>query len=343
MPIPTRYLAAIMIVIVLAVIATAWFLLLKPAEKPPAYSIVIGTGGVGGVFYYYGATVAGIISNFTGMSATSVQTSASLDNLLLIRDKTDLSKGVIYCATVTTDFAYLAYTGQHERFRDKPPPIAILWAMYPNLIHIITTADSGIKSLEDLRGKRVSTGEPTSVVNYDALLILRLVGIDPARDFAKWEQLGAAENAQALRDGMIDAYFWLGGLPTGSVLELSKTLQAKGKQIYLVPLNETIVKTFTKLFPGIASPGVIPKDVYGTREDTPTLAIWTAFVCHKDTPVSVAYSITKAVFENLPILHKAVAASRDTTTEKALILYGGTIPYHEGALKYFAERGVLRK
>lgn len=104
---------------------------------------------------------------------------------MLIRDKTDLTKGIIYCATVLPDSAYLAYTGQHERFKDNPAPIAILWAMYPNSLHIVTTADSGIKSLLDLKGKRVSTGAPGSGTEVEAFLVLKLVGIDPARDFAK--------------------------------------------------------------------------------------------------------------------------------------------------------------
>jgi len=310
---------------------------------PAKYSIIIGTGGIGGVYFYYGGTIAGIIANFTDIEATSIQTAASIDNLVLIRDKTDLPKGIIYCATVLPDSAYLAYTGQHERFKDNPAPIAILWAMYPNSLHIVTTTDSGIKSLLDLKGKRVSTGAPGSGTEVEAFLVLRLVGIDPARDFAKWERLGAAESARALRDGAIDAYFWSGGLPTGSVLELAKTLAARGKQIYLVPIDTATATAFAAIYPGLASPGVIPKDVYGAPEDTPTLQFWNMFVCHKDTPADVAYKITKAVFENLAILHRAVPAARDTNLENALKFYGGVIPYHEGALKYYEEVGILKR
>lgn len=309
---------------------------------PTKWTIVIATGGVGGVYFYYGGVVAGIISNFTDIEATAIQTAASIDNLVLIRDKTDLSKGVIYCATVLPDSAYLAYTGQHERFKDKPAPIAILWAMYPNYLHIVTTADSGIRSLLDLKGKRVSTGAPGSGTEVEALLVLKLVGIDPARDFAKWERLGAAESAAALRDGVIDAYFWSGGLPTGSIVELAKALAARGKQIYLVPIDPATAHAFSALYPGLAAPGVIPKEVYGTPEDTPTLTFWNVFVCHKDAPVDVVYKITKAVFEHLDILHRAVKPARDTNLENALKYYGGVIPYHEGALRYYREVGILR-
>jgi len=314
-----------------------------PTPGPTKWSIVITTGGVGGVYFYYGGTVAGIISNFTDIEATSIQTAASIDNLVLIRDKTDLSKGIVYCGLVLPDSAYLAYTGQHERFKDNPAPIAILWAMYPNYLHVVTTTDSGIKSLLDLKGKRVSTGAPGSGTEVEALLILKLVGIDPVRDFAKWERLGAAESAKALRDGTIDAYFWSGGLPTGSVVELAKALAARGKQIYLVPIDIATATAFAAMYPGLASPGVIPKHVYGTPEDTPTLTFWNMFVCHKDAPADVIYKITKAVFENIGILHKAVSPARDTTLENALKFYGGVIPYHEGALRYYAEVGILKR
>ncbi len=314
-----------------------------PTPGPAKWSIIIATGGVGGVYFLYGGVVAGIITNFTGIEATSIQTAASIDNLVLIRDKTDLSRGVIYCGLTLPDSAYLAYTGQHERFKGNPAPIAILWAMYPNYLHIVTTTDSGIKSLLDLKGKRVSTGAPGSGTEVQALLVLKLVGIDPARDFAKWERLGALESARALRDGAIDAYFWSGGLPTGSIVELAKALAMRGKQLYLVPIDQATATAFAALYPGLASPGVIPKDVYGTPEDTPTLTFWNMFVCHKDAPVDVVYRITKAVFENIDLLHKGVPAARDTKLENALLFYGGVIPYHEGALRYYEEVGILKR
>jgi len=310
---------------------------------PAKLSVIIATGGVGGVYFYYGGTIANIISNFTDIEATSIQTAASIDNLILIRDKTDLSKGVLYCATVLPDSAYLAYTGQHERFKDNPAPIAILWAMYPNYLHIVTTTDSGIKTIADLKSKRVSTGAPGSGTEVEALLLLKIAGIDPAKDFSKWEKLGAAESADALRDGTIDAYFWSGGIPTGSIVELARTLSQRGKQIYLVPIDNSTARAFASKYPGLASPGVIPKTVYGAPEDTPTLTFWNMFVCHKNAPADVIYKITKAVFEHLDMLQKAVSAARDTKLENALLYYNGTIPYHEGALRYYEEKGILKR
>ncbi|MGC9010429.1 MAG: TAXI family TRAP transporter solute-binding subunit [Sulfolobales archaeon] len=315
-----------------------------PTKTTPTvkYSIVIGTGGVGGVYFYYGQVVAGIINNYTDISATSIQTAASIDNLLLIRDKTDLSKGVIYCATTLPDSAYLAYTGQHDKFKNATAPIAILWVMYPNYLHIVTTEKTGIKSIYDLKGKRVSTGAPGSGTEVTTLMLLKVVGIDPAKDFSKWERLGAEESAAALLDGRIDAYFWSGGLPTGSVVDLANNLRSRGDNIYLISIPQEIIDKFSSMFPGIAVPGTIKKEVYGAREDAKTLAFWNMFVCHKDTPEDVAYKITKAVFEHLDILHASVKAAKDTRLDTALLYINGTIPYHPGALKYYKEIGLLK-
>ncbi|ETN87497.1 TAXI family TRAP transporter solute-binding subunit [Thermus sp. NMX2.A1] len=309
------------------------------AQKP---KVVIATGGVGGVYFYYGTTLAEIWSKAGVAEAQAIQTAASIDNLLLLENRT--GGGTYYCGTVLPDSAYLAYTGQHDRFKEKPAKsVRILFAMYPNFLHIVTREGTGIRVVQDLKGKRVSTGAPGSGTEVEALLVLQAAGISP-KDFAKQERLGAQESANALAEGNIDAFFWSGGLPTGAITELSAALARKGQRIHLVPLDpkSTVVQTFQKRFPGLAGPGVIPKAVYGTRSDTPTLIFWNLFVCPQSLPEEAAYALTKATFENLATLRQAVAAARDTTLENAVRLVGGTIPYHEGALRYFREAGALK-
>ena len=309
------------------------------AQKP---KVVIATGGVGGVYFYYGTTLAEIWNKAGVAEAQAIQTAASIDNLLLLENRT--SGGTYYCGTVLPDSAYLAYTGQHDRFKEKPAKsVRILFAMYPNFLHIVTREGTGIRVVQDLKGKRVSTGAPGSGTEVEALLVLQAAGISP-KDFAKQERLGAQESANALAEGNIDAFFWSGGLPTGAITELSAALARKGQRIHLVPLDpkSTVVQTFQKRFPGLAGPGVIPKAVYGTRSDTPTLTFWNLFVCPQSLPGEAAYALTKATFENLATLRQAVAAARDTTLENAVRLVGGTIPYHEGALRYFREAGALK-
>ena len=325
-----------------------WVVLLAMFTCVPAYAqtpkVVIATGGIGGVYYYYGTQVAEILNKSGVASATAMQTAASVDNMLLIRDKTNVSKGIYFFATVLPDTAYFTVTGKHERFAKKPVKADILWMMYPNYLQIITTDQSGIHELADLQGKRVSTGAPGSGTEFTALNLLEAANIDPKK-FKKWEKLGAKESDEALSNGTIDAYFWSGGLPTGSIVELSNTLKRKGMNLFIVPLPKTDpgVARFEKEFSGLTDSMVISKKVYDTASDTPTLAFWNMFVCPASTPEDLAYKTTKAVFENLETLHAAVKPSKGTTAENTAKFIGkAAIPFHPGAIKYFKEKGLVK-
>lgn len=312
------------------------------AQKP---QVLIGTGGVGGVYFYYGTAVAEILTKSGVAQAQAMQSGGSIENLMLLRDRTDPARGVYYCGTVLPDAALMAYQGE-ERFQGKPVPVRILFTMYPNYFHVVTTEDSGLRVLQDLRGKRVSTEVAGGIIEYEArtLMAAAIPGFDPKVHFAKWERLRVAESAQMLSEGNLDAFFWSGGLPTGSILELAGSLARKGKRLFLVPLprESTPVQVLMRRFPGVVDTGFIPKSVYNTRYDTPTLTFWNAFVCPASLPEEVAYAMVKAVFENLQSLHTGVVPARDTTLENAVRSRGGKVPYHEGAVRYFRERGVWR-
>jgi TRAP transporter TAXI family solute receptor len=233
-------------------------------------------------------------------------------------------------------------TGKHEKFAEKPAKGTILWMMYPNYLHIVTTEGAGITKLADLDGKRISTGAPGSGTEFTALNLLKAANIDPAK-FKKWEKLGAKESDEALANGTLDAYVWSGGLPTGSIVELANTLQRKGTKLSIVPLPDSDpgVAAFKKEFAGLVDTQTIAKSVYGTTADTPTLAFWNMFVAPAAMPDDLAYAITKAVFENLEPLHASVKAAKDTTIENSARFVGKTaIPFHPGATKYFKEKGA---
>ncbi len=306
--------------------------------------IFFATGGLGGVYFYYGTQVSDIITKTTGYKTTAIQTAASVDNNLLIRDKSDPAKGTFFCATSLPDSAFVTFKGTHPKFKDNPAPTTILWMMYPNFLQIVTTDKSGIKSLADLSGKRVSTGAPGSGTEYTALLILESAGVK-TDSFKKWEKLGAKESEEGLSNGTIDAYFWSGGLPTGSIVELTTTLKRKGQNVAFVPIpkDSKVVQYFNEKFPGLADTGVIKKDVYGTSNDTETLAFWNQILAPKSLPEDVAYNMVKAVFSNLDQLHSAVKASKDTNVESTAKFIGKTaIPFHPGAIKYFKEIGAIK-
>jgi hypothetical protein len=306
--------------------------------------VMIATGGIGGVYYYYGTQVSEIMNKSGVAAATAMQTAASVDNMLLIRDKTDPAKNTFFFATVLPDTAFFTVKGKHEKFAEKPAKANILWMMYPNFLHVVTTDKSGIAKLSDLQDKRVSTGAPGSGTEFTALNLISAAKIDPAK-FKKWEKLGAKESDEALANGTIDAYFWSGGLPTGSIVELANTLERKGLKITLVPLPESDpgVAAFMKEFQGLSDPTVIPKSVYGAAADTPSLAFWNMFMCPENTPVELSYQTTKAVFENLDTLRAAVKPARDTDPASTAKFVGKTaIPFHPGAVKYFKEKGLVK-
>ena len=304
---------------------------------------VIATGGIGGVYYYYGTQISEILSKNGITSATAIQTAASVDNMLLIRDKTDVAKGTYFFATVLPDTAYFAVSGKHEKFTEKPSKANVLWMMYPNLLHVVTTERTGIQNLSDLLDKRVSTGAPGSGTEFSVLNLLKSASIDPGK-FKKWEKLGAKESDEGLANGTLDAYFWAGGLPTGSIVELSNTLKRQGTSLVLMSLkaDDPSVAAFLKEFAGLSEISVIPKEVYGTAADTPALAFWNMFVCPESTPEELAYQTTKAVFEDLGTLHASVKAAKDTTLENTAKFIGtSAIPFHPGAIRYFKEKGLV--
>jgi uncharacterized protein len=312
------------------------------AEEKP--KILITTGGIGGVYYYYGTAVAEILTKYAGVEATAIQTAASVDNLLLIQRRSDPKKNTYYLGIVLPDSAFLAYTGAIDKFKDKPAKdIRILWATYPNILHIVAAPGSGIKTVADLKGKRVSTAAPGSGTELEAFMVLEAAGVKTS-DLAKQERLGAGESGESMSHGTLDAYFWSGGLPTSSVTELATSMSRQGKKLEFVDLDPKgeLVKTLLKKYPGVMEPGMIPKDVYGTAKDTRTLEFWNLFVGPSSLPEKYSYAITKALFEHQDQLQKAVKAAKDNTLASAVKFVHGTIPYDPGALRYYKEKGALK-
>jgi TRAP transporter TAXI family solute receptor len=318
------------------------FASLAGAEEKP--KILITTGGIGGVYYYYGTAVAEILTKYAGVDATAIQTAASVDNLLLIQRRSDPKKNTYYLGIVLPDSAFLAYTGGIDKFKDKPAKeIRVMWAVYPNFLHIVAAPGSGIKSIADLKGKRVSTAAPGSGTELEAFMVMEAAGVKTS-DLSKQERLGAGESGESMSHGTLDAYFWSGGLPTSSVTELATSMSRQGKKLEFVDLDPKgdVVKSLLKKYPGVMETGVIPKEVYGTAKDTRTLAFWNLFVGPMSLPEKYSYAITKALFEHQADLQKAVKAAKDNTPANAVKFVHGTIPYDPGSLRYFKEKGLLK-
>ena len=189
-----------------------------------AQNISIATGGTGGVYYPMGGGIAAVLSKHVpGMQATAEVTGGSVDNLKLI------GSGKPYIAFAMTDASQDALRGE-DKFKGNKVPLRTLMILYPNRMHVVTVEGRGIAKMADLKGKRVSTGSPGSATEVMAFRLIEAAGLDKDSDM-KRERLGAAESVNAIKDGKIDAFFWVGGLPTAAVTDLANTPNTKVKLI----------------------------------------------------------------------------------------------------------------
>ena len=310
----------------LAVVAASSWAAVALSAPPVRLSIV--TGGTGGVYFPMGGGLAQLISKYLpDTQATAEVTSASVDNMRLIGAKrADI-------AFTLADTAYDAFTGQ-ATFQGTPIPIRTLTPLYNNFNHLVTIEGTGVATVADLRGKRVSVGSPGSGTEVTAVRILRAAGLDPDRDIRK-ERLGVQESVDAIKDRKIDAFFWSGGLPTSAVLDLATT---PGLRIRLVPLDTTIAE-LQKTYGNLYFKAVILKEIYpGAQANAATVGVANLLVVHQDFNGDLAYQITKLIYERrseLAQVHKE--AANITLTG---VVGRSPVPFHPGAIRYFKEKGV---
>jgi TRAP transporter TAXI family solute receptor len=289
----------------------------------------IATGGTSGVYYVYGGALAQVLTkNLPGVEATAEVTAASVENMQLIASKR------AELAYTLADTLSDAVKGQ-GKFKEALP-IRSLAVLYGNMTHVVTRADSGIKSVKDLKGKRVSTGSPNSGTEVIADRVLRANGLDWQKDITR-ERLGVGESADALKDGKIDAFFWSGGLPTAGVLELAAT---PGQRIALIP-NDDVVPTLVKEHGPLYVTATIPAGTYpGVDQEVKVSAVPNVLVAHKDMPDQMAFNIVKTLFDRKADLVAVHPAARELDPKNAAT--GAPGEYHTGAARYYKERGVTK-
>src|SRR3712207_4849824 len=205
-----------------ALVAAA--VLVAGAAQAQQKTIAIGTGGTGGVYYPLGGAMANVLSKYLpGVQATAEVTGGSVDNLKLI------GSGQSEIGFSMADAALDALQGQ-DKFKSGKVPLKTLMVLYPNRMHVVTIEGTGIEKMADLKGKRVSTGSPGGATEVMAFRVIEAAGLDKDKDM-KRERLGVAESVNALKDRKIDAFFWVGGIPTAAVTDLAATPGVKIKLI----------------------------------------------------------------------------------------------------------------
>jgi len=316
------FLAAVSAVLLIAAMPIA-------AQQPARISIT--TGGTGGVYYPLGGGMANVLSKYVpGLQATAEVTGGSVDNLKLIGSgKSEVGFSMV-------DASWEAYQGL-DKFKDNKINTRTLMVLYPNKMHVVTVEGTGINKLADLKGKRVSTGSAGSGTEIMALRVLEAAGIDGKKDI-KQERLGAAESVNAMKDRKIDAFFWVGGVPTAAVTDLAAS---PGMKIKLIDHDE-VVDAMNKKYGPLYVKGVIPARAYsGQDKPNAEVDVWNILVVSDKMSDQMAYNIVKTLFEKKPELVAVHKEAENIDLRNQPI--GSPIPFHPGAKKYFDEKGVSVK
>lgn len=292
-------------------------------------TLSISTGPTTGVYYPLGGGIANVLSKHVpGYAANAETTAGSVANLQLMNQKkSDLALSM-------ADAAWDGFKGQ-GRFASGAVPVRALMVAYPNRMHVVTVEGTGITKFADLKGKRVSTGAANSATEVMAARVLEAMGLDAEKDI-KRERLDPGKSSEAIKDRKLDAYFWVGGIPTAAVTDLGAT---PGTKLKLIDHSEA-VDAMNKKYGPLYIQDTIPAKAYpGQEQPNQVATVWNLIVAHADMPNDVAYNIVKTIFDKrdeLIMVHKE-AQNFDVKHQSNA---AASIPYHPGAIKYFAERGI---
>ncbi len=288
---------------------------------------ILATGGTSGTYYAFGGVLANLWNTkIENMNVTAQSTGASAENLRLINN------GDAEYATVQNDVMDYAFNGTDMFNGNKLENLASVCTLYPEVVQIAASKDSGIKSVHDLRGKRVSVGDAGSGVEFNVKQIFEGYGM--TFDDIKKNNLSFKESAEGIQNGTLDACFITAGVPNAALQELAFTAG-----LILIPVNGPEADSIMSKY-SYYTKTVIPAGTYkGTDVDTEAVAIKATLAVNKDLDESVVYNMTKTIFENLEELGNAHAKGKEITAEKAIT--GISVPFHPGAAKYFKELGLI--
>ena len=309
-----------------AAVAVSAALVSAPAAHAEQFINVL-TGGTSGVYYPLGVAIGKIFSDKIPNVKTQVQaTKASVENLVL------LQQGRGELAFTLGDSLKAAWDGDEEAgFRSKLDKLRAIGAIYPNYIQIVATAESGIKTLADLKGKSMSVGAPKSGTELNSRAILAGAGMS-YKDLGKVEYLPFAESVDLMKNRQLNATLQSAGLGVASLKDLSTS-----SPITVVSVPKDVVD---KIGPPFV-PAIIPANTYtGQDKDVQTAAVVNYLVTSSAVSDDLAYRMTRLIFESLPELANAHAAGKEIKLDTAAT--GSPVPLHPGAIRYYKEKGLIK-
>jgi TRAP transporter TAXI family solute receptor len=315
-----------------ALIATGAAALALPglARAQGSTQLAIATGTTGGVYYPLGGALANILSrNIPGMSATVEVTGGSIANNQL------LGAGRVGMIFSQVDASVDAVRGE-DRFRGRPVKVRANAVLYTNRMQVVTTAASGIRTMADLKGKRVSTGAPGSATEIMAFRLIEGAGLDREKDFRARERLSPAESTNAIKDGKLDAYFFVSGVPTSAVTDLGAS---PGIQLRLIDHAEYVPKITEKHGP-VYFPEVIPAGTYpGQTTDNQQMSVANILAVLDTMPDPMVRQILETTWANRADLATVHAEGRNFTLDKQKTAAAG-VPWHPAAEAFWKAQGA---
>ena len=294
--------------------------------------ITIGTGGQTGVYFVVGQSICGLVNRGQaehGIRCTAPSTGGSIANINAMREG-DMDMGV-----AQSDWQFHAYNGTSQ-FEEQGPfeDLRAVFSVHGEPFNVIARADSGIETFTDLTGKRVNIGNPGSGQRATMEVVMEAMGWT-MDDFALAAELQPAEQAAALGDNNVDAIIYTVGHPNGSIQEATTTVDSK-----LIPVETEEVAALVEERPYYAW-ATVPGGMYtGTDEDVTTFGVKATFVAPASADDEVVYQVVKAVFDNFDRF-KSLHPAFENLQEEEMVSDGLSAPLHEGAARYYRERGWI--
>ncbi len=291
----------------------------------------VATGGTGGVFYPYGGGIARVLSKHVdNMQVTAEVTGGSVDNVKLV------GAGEADLGLTTVDSALDGLNGTGAYTDTGPQDVRVIAVLYDSFVHVITRANTKIATVAQMKGRRVSVGSAGSSTEGVADRLLEAADLNPHKDVTR-DNLGVSESTAALKDGKIDAMFWIGGLPTSAVTDLVTTGNVK---IAFIPTADLLTKLNAK-YPDLYRSFTLRKDVYpGTAADVPGIGVANVLVVNADMKAETVQKVLGGLFDNLAEVHAIHPEARALSLREA-----GTktaIPFHPAATAFYKARGASK-
>ncbi|MGE5605807.1 MAG: TAXI family TRAP transporter solute-binding subunit [Bacteroidota bacterium] len=299
--------------------------------KPATKRISIGTADSAGVYYIYGGGIAKVISAYVpNTTATAEVTPGAVDNIKLMNNDT------LDIAFTKLDIAADAVNGRGPFVKEGKMSVRVIAKLYYDVAHAVVSTSSGITSIEEMKGKRISTSQPGSGHELVASKLLEAAGLNWEKDIRR-ERISLKESGDAFKDGKIDGFFFATGMPAAAMLDICNTQGLSYMLLDLEKYNAAITRKYGKIYDLLT----IPKGTYAKMErDVKTVGIPVLLVAQKSTDKELVYNITKALFEHQQELIAVHKEAKSLTLENASSVT--VVPYHPGALQYYKEKGVIK-